>query len=188
VRVREPLSNTRFIAATLGVVGLLAALYIADRHRNVHRGAVGDRPRVADLELSDVNGRKLDLAGYRGQVLLLDFWATWCGPCREEIPHFVQFQDKYREQGFRIVGIAMDDTTDPVRSFYEKYKMNYPVAMGSARVAERFGGILGLPVSILIGRDGRVRQRHVGQVDAAVLELEIQRLLQAPAAATPPGL
>ncbi|MGE5204687.1 MAG: TlpA family protein disulfide reductase [Chlamydiota bacterium] len=143
----------------------------------------GQHLPVPQVTLTDLNGQKLDLASYKGDVVLVDFWATWCSPCRAEIPHFVNLQNKYRSQGFRVVGISMDDGPSPVREFYGKYKMNYPVAMGSAKLAEQFGGVLGLPVSFLIGRDGRIYARHVGETDAAVFESEIKQLLTQPAAA-----
>ena len=132
-----------------------------------------------DFSLQDLNGQPLDLANYRGKVVLLDFWATWCTPCRGEIPHFVEFQDKYRAQGFQVIGISMDDGPKPVREFYQELRMNYPVALGNEKVAEAYGGVLGLPVTFLIGRDGGVATKHVGEVEMPVLQQEIESLLQA---------
>ena len=102
--------------------------------------------------------------------MLLDFWATWCTPCRGEIPHFVEFQNKYGEQGLQVIGISMDDGPKPVREFYQQFKMNYPVALGNEKVAEAYGGVLGLPVTFLIGRDGRVAAKYVGEVQMPTLE------------------
>jgi cytochrome c biogenesis protein CcmG/thiol:disulfide interchange protein DsbE len=142
----------------------------------------GQHLPAPEVTLTDLKGQKLDLASYKGDVVLVDFWATWCDPCRAEIPNFVELQNKYGSQGFRIVGISMDDGSGPVRDFYDQYKMNYPVAMGSAKLAERFGGVLGLPVSFLIGRDGRIYARHVGETESSVFEAEIKQLLTRPAA------
>jgi peroxiredoxin len=131
-----------------------------------------------EFSLTDIKGQRLDLASYRGKVVLLDFWATWCAPCRTEIPQFVAMQDRYRERGLQIVGISLDDSAAPVRTFYADYKMNYPVALGDAGLAERYGGILGLPVAFLIDREGRICAKHVGETDIAVLEREVATLLQ----------
>ena len=157
-----------------------ASLFFATREVNepssfgINSGQHQPAPAVA---LIDLTGQKLDLASYKGDVVLVDFWATWCDPCRAEIPHFIELQNKYRDQGFRVVGISMDDGPDPVREFSAKFGMNYPVAMGDSKLAERFGGVLGLPVSFLIGRDGRIYARHVGETDASVFESEIKQLL-----------
>jgi peroxiredoxin len=82
------------------------------------------------------------------------FWR--CDPCRDEIPHFLELQNKYRDQGFLIVGVSMDDAPAPVHEFYQRFRMNYPVVMGDANTGELYGGILGLPIAFLIGRDGRI--------------------------------
>ncbi len=132
-----------------------------------------------DFTLQDLEGKPLDLASYRGQVVLLDFWATWCTPCRGEIPHFVEFQDKYRGAGLQVIGISMDDSPKTVREFYQQLKMNYPVAFGTADMAETYGGVLGLPITFLIGRDGRVAAKYVGEVQMSTLQQRIESLLQA---------
>ena len=108
---------------------------------------------------------------------MLDFWATWCDPCREEVPHLVELQNRYRDRGLQIIGISMDDDAEPVRDFYRRFNMNYPVAMGDATTGEVYGGVLGLPIAFLIDRDGRVYSKHIGATDISVIEREITTLL-----------
>ena len=132
---------------------------------------------AAGFSVQDLNGHPLDLTAYRGKVVLLNFWATWCTPCRAEIPNFVQFQDGYGSQGLQIVGLSMDDDAKPVREFYQQFKMNYPVGMATDKITQSYGGVLGLPVSFLIGRDGRVAAKYVGAVPIPTVEQEIKTLL-----------
>lgn len=163
------------------MIGLAAAIYFATRSNAVPVIAgKGAREHAAapDFTLSDLAGQKLRLSTYRGKVILLDFWATWCDPCREEIPHFIALQNKYRDQGLQIIGVSMDDGPEPVREFYQRFRMNYPVVMGNAKTGELYGGVLGLPIAFLIGRDGRVDAKHIGATDISVLEKEIVKLLQ----------
>jgi thiol-disulfide isomerase/thioredoxin len=113
-------------------------------------------------------------------VVLLDFWASWCEPCRVETPHLIELQQKYGVRGLQIIGVSMDDTPEPARVFYQQFHMNYPVVMGNAQTGELYGGILGLPIAFLINRDGRISAKRIGATDPAVFEKEIQSLLQSP--------
>ena len=131
-----------------------------------------------NFSLPDLSGQNLSLSSYRGKVVLLDFWATWCDPCREEVPHFVVLQEQYGGQGLQIVGVSMDDGPEPVRDFYKQFKMNYPVVMGNAKTGELYGGVLGLPIAFLIGRDGRIMAKHIGATEISVFEQEIVNLLR----------
>jgi cytochrome c biogenesis protein CcmG, thiol:disulfide interchange protein DsbE len=165
------------LAALMSVIALcLAGCHSSAGSGNARPGTV--HSTAPDFSLQDINGKPLDLSTYHGKVVLLNFWATWCTPCRAEIPNFVQWQDSYGPQGFQIVGISMDDGPDPVRTFYQQFKMNYPVAVGTDKLAQSYGGVLGLPVSFLIGRDGKIVQKYVGAVQIPTVEQEIRAQLQ----------
>ena len=160
----------------------MVAIYVVNRHRGTASSlkvTSTEHPIAPDFALPELTGQKLTLSGYRGKVVLLDFWATWCEPCQEEIPHFVELQDEYRDQGLQIIGISMDDGPEPVRDFYQRFKINYPVVMGNAKIGELYGGVLGLPIAFVLGRDGRIYAKHIGATDISVLEREITALLPA---------
>ena len=172
-------SKTVWLIALLAV--LAVAIGVINRRwapaHKVSAGPGGESKLAPDFSLTDLDGRKLNLADYKGKVVLLDFWATWCGPCRTEIPHFVEMQNKYGPDGFQVIGISMDDDAKPVREFYQQYKLNYPVAVGDDKLADRYGGVLGLPVNFIIDREGRIYAKHLGATDVSVFDQEVQDLL-----------
>lgn len=137
-------------------------------------GHSNEPAQAADFNLTDFDGRPLTLSQYRGKVVLLDFWASWCTPCQAEIPQFVEWQKKYGDQGLQVIGISMDDSEKAARRFVNRLKPNYPIAMGNAKLGESYGGVLGLPANFVIGRNGRIIARHVGVTDLKSLEQEIE--------------
>ena len=188
---KSPVNRGRVLAGAVAAVVAVAALYVANRywiqpiamHRaqaNAKGAADPDQPLAPDFTLTELSGQKLRLADYKGKVVLLDFWATWCGPCRIEIPGFIELQNKYRDQGFTVIGISMDEGgPEVVKEFYQEYKMNYPVALGTQTVSELYGGVYGLPTTFVIGRDGRIYSRHPGAEPVSVFEDEVKTLLGA---------
>jgi peroxiredoxin len=160
---------------------MLAALCLATPISSIASSpafAGGGTLRVApDFTRTDLTGKPFSLRHYRGKVVLLNFWATWCGPCLTELPTFKAWQNTYGVAGLQIVGVSMDDEAAPVERAYAKYRLNYPVAMGDTQLAESFGSVLGLPLSFLIDPDGRVVGRYQGELDLAQLESKIKSLL-----------
>lgn len=167
--------RTLLIGAAV-VVGLVT--YQALRRDRVRSGfSTKQNPLAPDFTLPQLDGQPLSFSSYRGKVVLLDFWATWCVPCREETPHFVELQKKYGGRGLQIIGVSMDDSADPVRPFYQQFHMNYPVVMGTAKTGEQYGGVLGLPIAFLIDPEGRIVKKHIGATDPNVIEREVVGLL-----------
>jgi thiol-disulfide isomerase/thioredoxin len=172
------------------VIAATAVVYVADRATRVHTSASirlvtlkagGPAP---DFKLKDLNDKDETLADYKGKVVLVNFWATWCDPCREEIPWLIEMQDKYGPKGFTVLGIAMDEEGKPVVAPFvakerydvkgEKLPMNYPIVIGNEGVAEKFGGLLGYPTSVLISKDGKQLKRVTGIIN----EEEISKLIE----------
>ena len=136
------------------------------------------KPANFDFKIKDLDGKEVDLASFKGKVVLLNFWATWCGPCKAEIPGFVELQAKYRDQ-LTIIGYSVDDDAPKARAFAKEYKMNYPILLGEGRedVQDAFGPIWGIPASFLISKDGKVCKKHLGMAPKSVFEKEIQALI-----------
>ena len=172
--------NTRNLVIGVIVVGAAFGASFLEHHfrSKSPRPSYAAHAVAPDFTLPNLSGGQLTLSSYRGKMVLLDFWATWCDPCREEIPRLVELQNKYGNRGLQIIGISMDDGPEPVREFYQRFRMNYPVAMGNATIGTAYGGVLGLPIAFLIGRDGSIQARHIGATDVSVFEKEIERLLQ----------
>ena len=143
-----------------------------------------DRKAAPDFTLKDADGKAVHLSDYKGKVVLLDFWATWCGPCKIEIPWFMDMQRKNKDKGFEVLGIAMDDEGwEVVKPFLADLGVNYRVVIGTDSTADRYGGVDALPTTFLIDRSGKIAAVHVGRASKRDFEDGIQELLQAPAAA-----
>ncbi len=148
------------------------------------QAAAGDAACLAnakpatDFTLPSLDGSNVKLSAYRGKVVLLNFWATWCGPCKAEIPGFVELQEQYKKD-LVVVGLSVDDPADKAKAFADQYKVNYPIVLGLGHddIQDAYGPIYGIPASFVISRDGKVCRRHLGIAPKAQFEREIKALL-----------
>ena len=151
-----------------------------EMHDHEAEAAATDAARVGpapDFTLKDMEGNDVSLSDYKGQVVLLNFWATWCGPCKIEMPWFVEFQRQYKDKGFTVLAISLDDDIDPVAPFVEKYGLNFPVVWGDNDTADKFGGVAALPTTLIIDREGKIVDSHTGLVSKSVYAEQIESLL-----------
>ncbi len=129
--------------------------------------------------VKDMNGADVRLADYKGKVILINFWATWCAPCKVEIPAFIDLYDRYKDKGLVILGISGDDDAPTLRSFASEMKINYPVLVGrdQEQLLDAYGPLFGYPTSYIVGRDGAICGRHIGPATKEQFEREIKALL-----------
>jgi thiol-disulfide isomerase/thioredoxin len=157
---------------TLASLFLSAAPVQADPARLLHKHA----PRFVR---AGIDGRRVNLALFRGKVVLLTFWATWCTPCQAEMPRFIDWQTRYGPQGLQILSVSLDDDQAPVRELTSARNVNYPVLMGDVRLAHAYGDILGLPVNFLIDRRGKIAAIFQGESDLEGMGSTLRDLLNA---------
>jgi thiol-disulfide isomerase/thioredoxin len=178
----------------IAVVAVIVATYLADRATRQPRNSVAKitlsnaaaKP-APDVTLRDLDGKDLSLAQYKGKVVLVNFWATWCEPCQVEIPWLIEMQQKYAARGFTVLGIAMDEEGASVVTPWvqkerfdvngSKSQMNYPIVIGDDAAADKFGGLLGYPTSVLISRDGKVVKRITGIISYDEISRSIESQL-----------
>lgn len=132
-----------------------------------------------DFTVKDLNGNNVSLASFKGKVIVLDFWATWCAPCKAEIPGFVELQDAYGSQGLQMIGVSVDDKVETLRPFASEFKMNYPVLVGLGRddLQDAYGPLWGIPTTFVINREGKICKKHSGLVGKDRYEKDIKALL-----------
>ena len=136
------------------------------------------KKEAPDFTLVNIAGGNLTLSAYRGKVVLLDFWATWCPPCKKEIPHFIELYDTYGDQGLEVIGVSLDQGGQQVvEGFADEYSIDYPLVMADGEIAAAYGGIRGIPTTFLIDRKGMIVQKFVGYRDKEVFESAIKPLL-----------
>jgi peroxiredoxin len=174
----------RNLAVILVVVGAIAIMIVAARklrnYPHYTRLPVADvQGKVApDFTLTSLDGKSVKLSDLKGKAVVLNFWATWCSPCKIEIPWFVDLQNEYGPQGLQIIGVAVDESDkDDVKKFADQMKINYTVAMGDDSITESYGNIQGLPTTFYIGRDGKMVARVPGLVSHREIEDNIKKAL-----------
>ncbi len=135
--------------------------------------------RAPTWELPDLDGNLISSESFRGDIVVLNFWATWCPPCRAELPDFVEAQAAYREKGVSFIGVSVDmGAPEHVREFVENYGLNYPVVMATAEIVGDYGNVEAIPTTFFIGRDGRIADMQIGGMDGSMLRAKIDRILK----------
>jgi len=166
------------------VAGMLYAGFHFARRAGSEPGDPMKSKVAPDFTLQSLDGKTVHLSDLRGKAVLLNFWATWCGPCKIETPWLVELQNQYGSQGLQVVGVAMDDSgKDEIAKFAKEMGMNYPVLLGKEAVGDAYGGIPYLPESFFIGRDGKIVDKIMGIDSRSVIEKGIQKALDTRAAA-----
>lgn len=137
-------------------------------------------PKAPDFILETLEGDSFRLRDHRGEVVVLNFWGTWCPPCRREIPIFVKLQQEFADQGLQFVGVALERDAGPekVQAFAEKMNINYPIGLGNGRIAQKYGGVRGLPKTFIIGPEGEIRGHIPGMVTESMLRPGLEKLLE----------
>jgi peroxiredoxin len=178
--------HTRYlVAAGLAAVLLLGGCSSSKPVSVAAAPSKGEKERkpAPEFELKDADGKTVRLSDYKGKVVLLDFWATWCGPCKIEIPWFIEFERQYKDKGFSVIGVAMDEEGwTVVKPFISELAINYRILQGTDSTAQLYGGVDALPTTFLIDRDGKIAATHVGLAGKDDFEDGIKKLMGSPSA------
>src|SRR6202451_4716223 len=171
------------------VVALMLVFGFKLARRSKQEAAIGNiqmKSGVApDFALQSLDGKTVRLSDFRGKPVVLNFWATWCGPCKIEMPWFVDFQKQYGAQGLQIVGVAMDDASkEDISKFAKDMGVNYPILIDKESVGDQYGGVPALPETFLIGRDGKLMDKIIGLRGKGEIEEDIKKALNTQPAAT----
>jgi peroxiredoxin len=158
---------------------ILSVFYLCSCSKEKPIHASSNRKPAPDFTLKDSNGTPVKLSDYKGKVVLLNFWATWCGPCALEIPWFIEFEQQYKAQGFAVLGVSMDEEGwTAVKPYISEHKLNYRIMVGNDSVSQLYGGLDALPTTYIIDREGKVAfPAHVGLINKSQYVQEVQSLL-----------
>jgi peroxiredoxin len=174
--VKKPL-RLLFIGSVALALGIVACSPKTPARKAVKDD--NDRKRAPEFALKDSSGKLVHLSDFKGKVVLLDFWATWCGPCGIEIPWFTEFERKYKDRGFEVLGVSMDDDGwKAINPFVTEKKINYRIVLGDDKMGDQYGGVEALPTTFVIDREGRIASVHVGLTSRKDFEDAIEKLLE----------
>ena len=169
------------IGTVVFIMGLFLTLRIVDAGRIselIGKDSKADFKPAPDFTLFDVNGDRKKLSDFKGKVIVLDFWTTWCPSCMAKVPSFIELYNEYKDRGFEIIAVSLDlDEGDAAGSFVEKKNINYTVLLGTNEVSELYGDIISVPTTFIIDREGKIRKRFIGFRDKDVFEKLIKELL-----------
>jgi len=184
---RNPLALV--VVAVIAAAMVYFGFHMARRSGSDAPSILGKSTPAPDFTLEKLNGGNLKLSDLRGKAVLLNFWATWCGPCKIETPWLVEMQNQYGNQGLQVIGVAMDDSgKDEISKFAKDMGVNYPVLLGKEAVGDEYGGVPALPESFFIGRDGKIVDRIIGLKGKAEIEDAIKKALKTEAATSAAAL
>lgn len=164
------MENLKKIGVGVAVLAVLGAGAYFVQHKRAgsmdgesSKESAGQPATLPEFSLTDLNGKTVTSKDFAGKAVLLNFWATWCPPCREEIPDLIKLQDQYASQNFTVLGVSLDeDGPEGVKKFVAEHKMTYPIVMGNEKMTDDFGGIRGIPTSFVINREGKILDKIVG--------------------------
>lgn len=174
------MKNLKAIMAvsTIGAVFVAAVLFGQNKPGATETSPSSKLAPAPSWQLRDVDGKMIRSADFNGKVVILDFWATWCGPCRMELPGFIELQRLYEKQGLAVIGVSVDEINPvEVKKFAQQLGVNYPIVLSDTKATQAFGGIEAIPTTFVIDREGRIVKQHLGFTEKEELEKEIKPLL-----------
>ena len=161
-----------FFAMFFLITGIAIFLFAKPKAEDMKHAAFTDKEAAPDFVLKDANGNDVKLSDFKGKIVILNFWATWCGPCKKEIPDFIELQKTYGKDGLQFIGIAHKQSADEVNKYIRdsKTNFNYPILLGTEEIADKYGGMNAIPVTFLIDRKGMIRGHYIGMRQKSDLE------------------